>query len=123
MRLGSAEDDPAADIGERTPDLDPAPVEVDVRHSQGGSLTPAQPGVGENEDQQAPGSSGSGEVEDLAVSEIDVVPASGAREAQPASGVGAEATAAHSVIQGSRHDEYRLAHAGCAEPAEGQPGD
>src|SRR6266536_2855644 len=123
MRLGGAEDDPAADIGERAPHLDPAPVEVNVTHSQGCRLAPAQPGVGENEDQQAPGSGGSSKVEDLAVSEVDIVPATWAREAQPASRVRAETATAHGVIQGGRHDEHRLTYAGSAEPAEGQSGD
>src|ERR1051326_3712811 len=106
MGLGGAEDDPAADIGERTPYLDPAPVEVNVADPQGGGLAPAQPGVGENEDQQPPESGSLGEVEDLAVSEVDVVPAAGTRKAQPASGVRTQAATTHGMIQCGRHDKH-----------------
>ena len=44
VRFRGAQDDPAADVGEGTPDIDAAAVEVDVADAQGGGLTPAQAG-------------------------------------------------------------------------------
>jgi hypothetical protein len=75
MRFGGAEDDTAADIGECAADIDAAAIEVDVADAQGGSLAPAQPGVGQQQDQQASASGFGGEREGLGVSEVDVIAA------------------------------------------------
>ena len=67
MRFRGAQDDAPADIGEGAPDIDATAVEIDVADAQGGSLAPAQTRVAEHQDQQPPGASCDGQVEDLTV--------------------------------------------------------
>lgn len=75
MRFRRAQDDTPADIGERAADVDAAAVEVDIADPQCCRLAPAQPGIGEYQDQQTPASGFVSEREDLAVSEVDVIAA------------------------------------------------
>ena len=88
MRFGSAQDDAPADVGESAADIDTAAVEVNVADPQGGGLAPPQAGVGQQQDQQTPATRFVGEREDLAVSEVDVIAALRAGQAQPSGRVG-----------------------------------
>src|ERR1700748_1620723 len=106
MRLRGAEHDAPADIGERTPDIDPAPMKVDVTYSESSGFSPAQAGGTEGQDQQPPGCSRGGKVEDLAVVEEDVISATWTRETQPSSRVGSQTATAYRVIRGCRQDEH-----------------
>ena len=47
VRLGRAQDDAAADVGEGPPDVDSAAAQVDIAKTQGGCLAPAQARVAE----------------------------------------------------------------------------
>ena len=58
-------EDVLAEVGEGAPDIDAAAVEIDVADAQGGGLAPAQARVAEHQDEEPPGASCGGQVEDL----------------------------------------------------------
>jgi hypothetical protein len=87
VRFRGAQDDPAADVGEGTADIDAAAVEVDVADAQGGSLSPPKAGVGQQQDQQTPASGFGGEREDLGMGEVDVIAALRPGQAQARAGL------------------------------------
>jgi len=78
---------------EKAADIDASAVEVDIAHTQGSRLAPAQAGVCEHQHEQAPGSGRGGQRKNLGVREVDVVRALRPGQAQTASGVEADAAA------------------------------
>ena len=106
VRFRGAQDDAPADVGEGPPDIDAAAVEIDVADAQGGGLAPAQARVAEHQDQEPPGASCVGQVEDLTVSQEYVVAALGPGQAQAMSRVGANPAAPDGVIERGGHDEH-----------------
>jgi hypothetical protein len=75
VRFRGAHDDTAANVGVGAADIDAAAVKVDVADAQGGSLAPAQTGVGQQQDEGTPAARLGGEREDLGVGEVDVIAA------------------------------------------------
>ena len=69
------QDDTAANVGVGAADIDAAAVKADVADAQGGSLAPAQTGVGQQQDEETPAARLGGEREDLGVGEVDVIAA------------------------------------------------
>ena len=67
VRFRGAQDDTAANVGVGAADIDAAAVKVDVADAQGGSLAPAQTGVGQQQDEETPAARLGGEREDLGV--------------------------------------------------------
>jgi hypothetical protein len=100
MRLRSAENDMAANVGKRPSHIHPAASEVDIAHAQSGSLAPAQPRVAEDQAEYLPGTSFSLQIRELVVSEEYVVTAAWPRQAYSVSWVGADTPAAHRVPAG-----------------------
>jgi hypothetical protein len=54
VRFRGAQDDAAADIGEGSPDIDPAAAQVNIANAQGGCLAPAQARVAKQQDKDPP---------------------------------------------------------------------
>jgi hypothetical protein len=105
----------AANVGESPPHVDPAAAQVNIADSQGGGLTPAQPGVAKQEDEHAPGSGLVGQAAELAVVQEYVVTPTQPGRTQPMSRVRPNPATSRRVIERGRHDEYGLPDTGRPE--------
>jgi hypothetical protein len=85
MRFRRAKDDAAADVAERSPDVDPAASQVDVADAQSGRLPPPQARVTEQQDKDPPSPRRGRQLAELLVSQEDVVASLDPGQAQTAS--------------------------------------